>query len=1047
MSFRQHYVIRAAVSAAMVAGSVKVLLWFLRQNPALRAFLWSKLAKFFTRNINDGIRRDLQALLVLYRFSVRKGHPHAPAANSRNSAAASMREVVDRMGYRPYVISPSEREDGVDASRCIYQLNDFKQRVRDDPITDRHIIVVTDADYYLDWSYWLQFGRPVLLYTFVPETTGGPVDNGLFWIKDNQVVTLVSGGGRYTHRVWDYHRDSLWSPVASKFGILDSIGQCLGLWDHLNAVSFSVDQFRVGRDRRIISLVPFTYGPKFFVEDFETKIAYQEFSVRGKTEDYNILRVLGDEPGAESMISVSKQGIPVSATLTEAKFIGTAIRYAKTSTKTLADVVRFVGDDLSKEHAAVLADYLSETVELKPRATVHKPGEFAKHFLCDGPNRVEDGKRYARVYAAPPLSEEAVFPVEGSNNDLRCVKNRIDIPQRTAAQLMKRSNPSGSNIPEYRYAEYAREFVALLVPTTGVGRPIDVADVIEKQSLPRQRVRSKQRLWDLYERFVVSAFQKREAYSSPNDPRNISSVPTTHTLGLSTYTLAFKEDCLKAVSWYMPGKTPVEVVTSLQDLAANNVSLVEGDYSRFDGTITRWLRERVEFAAYLRWCHPDSLGQLRKLLNDELNPRAYTKTGLKYEPGCSRLSGSPLTTDGNTIINAFVAYATCREAKYSPGESFGTCGVFYGDDSLMTDKVIMKGKLDDLTRVAGVLGLQLKATERARGQPVNFLSRVFPDIWNSPASVSDPLRALLKIHTTVNITDDIEVCGFNKASAYLVTDGKTPLIRSWCQAYLRLLGKQFDQHDAKDLPYWYTVPEYRAAPWPQDDEDKAMDLVAGLLGVGPDELREHCKTLDSYQGSIDAIPLLVVSELDPKVSCSVDGEFRHPGDSSTQLKKLHVSSGTIAISKRDNPSTSKNVSRSLTQGGVPVHTGGPREVQPHGVKHASVGADDAVESGAVQTALKSCWSRPPGGEQRTQWRAPTGGAREQFVRNPRGQPTSQTRGRGGQRQRRPRRGGLEPELCSSGSDRHGERGPPESVGQGSGGTVGDVGTGGSGVVE
>lgn len=873
--------------------TLKALLVSLRRWKLARDFFWSYIATWFLKRLNPSARTNIQKALQTPVAKVRDGHPHKTAAELRNAATIAMRSTAQALGYEPYVVSPSQRETDVDANRFYYQLNDFAQQFKASPVLEKSCIIMTDIDYYADMSYWLSFGVPVLIYTFVPDTAGGPVREGRFTITDNVVTTHISGGGVYSHELWDYNADSKWVPDQGDSWIrflLNRLGQAIGVWDHMSVVMFTIDQYMVDNDRRVMSLVPFTRIPAVFWDDETTMLSRMELSVTGKDgRKFNHLMTL--KPGGGAMVSVSEAGQAVSATLPESSFIGTRNRYQSLATKHLSDVVRFCSQVLDANGASILASYFSSIVGPIP-TVIHQPGEFASHYDCEGANVVEDGKRYARRYASAPLTQEAVYPVISSNNEERCIEKRINLPQRTAIELMIKANPRKPGTPPTRFYEYANQFIKQLVPVPSVGTPLQNSQVAEMQDRPTQRLRSAVAAQDVEYDMRVASFQKAEAYSMPNDPRNISTVPTAHTLRLSAYTLSFKKDMLADCPWYMPGKTPIEISQAIQALADNNSKLVIGDYSRFDGTITRWLREQVEQASYLRWVKPEYVDELRAMLRKELDAKAYTKLGMPYSPGCSRLSGSPLTTDGNTIINAFVAFATLMEQQVPADVAFQRCGLFYGDDSIMTGMlaVVKPGKraetaLDDLQRVASTLGLQLKAELVPRGEPVMFLSRVFIDPWTTPDSFTDPLRTLLKIHTTVS-HDDIREAGFQKASAYLVTDPLTPGVSDWAKCFLRCLKVDYEKNfQGQDIPYWVLVPEYRESPWPQASVPEHSSLVARMLTVSGPELRDWISELSTYTGSIMDIPSLQVAEIETKVPCTVDGDQRRPGVSSSKTQK------------------------------------------------------------------------------------------------------------------------------------------------------------------
>lgn len=881
---------RAVLLGVMGYGALRALKYVF-SFPSVRDRVYSLLLMRFRKTLNANVRNRIQKNLTPYLQGVRDGHPHANAATTRNTATKSMLAVAHAMGLKPYVVSPSQREAQYAGNRCYYQLNDFAQDYRVDDIPKDGIIIMTDIDYYCDIEGWLSHGLPMLLYSFVPESAGGCVDDGVFSISHDEVKTIVSGGGIYKHQVWDYNADSRWCQHrlnhGNLFRMVNSLGSMLGLWAGLDTIMFSIDHFSMGPNRRIISLVPYAKLPVMFWDEEETRLRRMRLSHQTGGTWFNQFRVL---QGSRSFITISQDDTPVSATIEEAAFVGVAVRFKESQGKHLSDVVRYCGDQVPSHGAAIIYAYLAANCQPKDLSTVHQPGTMASHYSIVGSNRVEDGKRYARRFAPPPLSFEAVYPIENTNNEVACIEQRIVHPQRLAYASISESSPRRNGRIHHRFMDYAREFIERVVPIPNQGIPLLISEVGELQDKPLQRLRTAARMLDTTERFYVSAFQKKEAYTVPNDPRNISTCPTMHTLKLSSYTLAFKTDCLKGLPWYMPGRTPQQIASAVQQLAVNSPQIVEGDYSRFDGTITEWLRVNVETACYRRWVSHDHFRELDELLVEEWNAKAYTKSGIRYEPGYSRLSGSPLTTDGNTLLNAFAAFATARESDVDADWAFNSSGLYYGDDSLMNAKILGETpRLDTVVRVAGTLGLQLKAVLRVPHAPLSFLSRIFIDPWTTPASFQEPLRTLSKLHTTTNSTDDIHQCGHAKATAYLVTDGKTPLISHWCRTYLRCLNRQYAEIADDSLPYWYRDTEARNAPWPQDDGMEP--IVAQCLDIGEDELIAHIRALESYSGPIAQMPRLDVKTQDVKVHSLVDGQEFVPGVS-TRHKRGETKSAT-----------------------------------------------------------------------------------------------------------------------------------------------------------
>jgi hypothetical protein len=525
---------------------------------------------------------------------------------------------------------------------------------------------------------------------------------------------------------------------------------------------------------------------------------------------------------------------------------------------------------LKAEEATLLHAVLSETI---PKSViVHKAGDPAKHYqVWDKCSEIPfvPGKTYAKRYAASPLTEEAVYPIDCKENNLASIEGRVVKPNLTAEAKIARSK----YLPKYE--RYALEFVKFLVPDNiaGTGTPFGHSDVIEKQSKAAQRTRSAQQSMNVDQDFQVKAFQKKEAYNTPAEPRNISSVPTSHTLGLSRYTYAFKEDVLKHHKWFAPCKTPREIANRMQVLADNHEELVCTDFSRFDGHITRWVLDHVQNPVYLRWVAEDDYAELLGYLRAEMNAKATigrNETRVKYDPGCSRLSGSPLTTDGNTIIHAYFAYCLGRRSGMSPADSFKQLGLMGGDDGVHASY----GSDKFFTGVANDIGMNLKVEKRARrGDYVTFYSRVFPDPWTTGASFQSVKRTLLKLHTTTGNAEDPELDGCRKTESYLITDAATPIIGQWCRAYLRNTKQCVHTEEAfeGDVPWWVQTAEFRENPWPQlTDPDAVLSIMADDLGCTATDITRYCQQLDDYTGSVMEMPSLSVEPIPSKIDAVVD---------------------------------------------------------------------------------------------------------------------------------------------------------------------------------
>jgi hypothetical protein len=719
------------------------------------------------------------------------------------------------------VISFSSRDHGHDGFHGYYMAKDVLHPAIQTPLRSDHVLVCTDVDYYLNVPQWLRTGNPLLMYTFTPERVAGKVADGAFTIENDKVSYRVNGGGEYEHQVWDYSHDFV------------RVDYLTGSW------FCSVESKRYGDQHHIVLVNPVRWVWTVLARIVPgEQIERRKFEVSPGVNRIDYLTDTGDV-----RTSLGQPGKFVSVDTTLEAYEAVRIRIASAKTPDVHTVEKYLNSTSAREDqearravfdapllfAVVQAD---KTVGKKPYTIGGQPasyqcsGKAIDKFLAS-----EEGRVIGREVAPPLTDNPAVVPRESWNNDLQCVRGRVEGVRNVA-------------IPPQRYASLACEFVDLVVgEKRHTGLPITVDEVDQIQNRPTQRTRTekvRQFVTDNASPVKISAFMKKEAYTGVNDPRNISQVPTTHTLALSSYTYAMKEALLKDADWYAPCKSPDEIAARISEIALLYAVLTETDFSRFDGTISEWLRRNVERAVYLRWAVPEEKSRLGSLLAAEYRAAGVTKMGVRYNAGYGRLSGSPLTTDGNTLINAFVSYAAARLSGESKERAYKKLGMYAGDDgvSVVPEEYMCQAAKD--------LGLTLKCVNVQRGKALNFLARRFPDPWTCMGSVQDPARTIKKLHISFAPQDvsDSEAL-FNRADGYLTLDPNAPITANWCRKVIQILGPEMRsraeavlERCKPDRPYYLS--------WPQiDDQQTAISTVADALGLEGSEVVAAMERIDA----------------------------------------------------------------------------------------------------------------------------------------------------------------------------------------------------------
>jgi hypothetical protein len=528
---------------------------------------------------------------------------------------------------------------------------------------------------------------------------------------------------------------------------------------------------------------------------------------------------------------------------------------AKTSAIQVADVERMMNAH-KHPNAVVDAPFIYKVVGATLRANVINTNG-AVNYLPVGSLATEDGKQSGGVGATPVVSQPARFPARAVSSDEATVKGRID---------KVRNNKE----PPVFMKHYANEFVQLVIPEklVGTGAPKTVAEVVEHQNKPAQRAR-----FDMIAATLSTAdanklksFVKVEPYVSINDPRNITTMSPETTTLLSGYTLAMKEQVLKKHEWFGAGLTPAEQVEKLRKLSHRGKHWLCTDYSRLDGSVSKFLQECIMMACYLRWAAPQHRGDLRSALMKVFVQKGFTSHGVPFYPGYGTRSGSPQTTDGNTLICAFVVYVAYRMMGRTPKEAWDSLGLYYGDDGA---SVADEGLSEALEKAAELLGLKLKCDMVERGSPVPYLGRYFVDPCTCEDSFQDPIRTLTKIHTTASRELSPSQAMVNKALGYLVTDSKTPVIGAWARQVLKITGLTEMANATHEEEFKLTNA------WPQNDVVAIRDAMSKVTGWDAADMIE----MDEILGEVDALdkfPVLIETGLEIKIEAVVDGDVVKP---------------------------------------------------------------------------------------------------------------------------------------------------------------------------
>nr|QYF49971.1 MAG: hypothetical protein [Sichuan forest noda-like virus 5] len=792
-------------------------------------------SELIEKNISRSV--DLRRLLShpLRNLSVihmSKTHTHRTAAMLRTSANIKLNEIVKDAGMIPYTVSMSSHDSGL-GSRYFYMVKDLNVPFKHDAVPDNGVLLFTDVDYYVNVNKWLKLFKPILMYTFVPKFASYQGPDYSYFIKDDVVHYSVSGGAPYKHKIWDYTGDII--------SIID---------DELNLLTFHVTQHEIDADpnRRFISLLPSAKVPYPYYThlDYDDGIKRRQFT----TADKNILY-----DHVTDNLSISTNGSPHCVNVKGQTFAALNIRLKnKSSPPVVADVERMLNQDKVPQSHALAPILFSLIDDIKFKNNIIPTSVLPCVFQTLKPLISEDGNNPGKPFSNTLNEQPSVFAARSFNNDTATIEGRVTKVKNTVTD------------PPRQYKKYLQEFVDFLVPDleAGTGTPWALDQVFKVQNRPTQVARAKQVEVTLTTKAInkLKAFIKAEPYVSCNDPRNITTCSAELTTAMSCFTYAFKHALLKKLNWYGPGKTPRETVERIKEVGQDGG--IASDVSRMDGSMSAFLHS-FYLRSMMKWLHVDHRHEYMHWHRQTFTRKGATSNGVIYDAGDSTRSGSPITTDTNTVGACGVDYCANREYGMSPKEAWDALGIHTGDDGFRSNRPGFGPVLENTSRT---LGLTYTTEVVSQGEPVTYCGRVFVDPSTSDDSFQDPKRTIPKLHLTCNKNVTDAQAATNKASGYIVTDSETPIIGTWARKVLEI---------TKMTPKNITRDELvkLESPWPQEDKERIYDTLCGILNITSAEMDARIEAIENVQ-KLDEFPVLFDIQFKDKVEAQLGSEIVGP---------------------------------------------------------------------------------------------------------------------------------------------------------------------------
>lgn len=450
--------------------------------------------------------------------------------------------------------------------------------------------------------------------------------------------------------------------------------------------------------------------------------------------------------------------------------------------------------------------------------------EFCHHYSIGRP--VTELDLYGRMIIHPVCTKPGVVPIESYGNDQVCVEERIN-------KVRNRVRLSGS------FRRKAAIFARLISAKVGTLVPLDHDEVFDTMPRADKAAKIKESLdYLIFGIPLLRSFQKKEAYGDMKAPRNISPVPDRQLVEMSRFVYPFYAR-LKQVGfdWFAPGMPPAKIGLQVARVTKTG-DYFGADYSKWDGHQNTELRRIV--LETMKMCFIHNRDELEELFDHEFNAKARTSFGVCYDAEGTMLSGSAITTVGNTLLNAFVYFCSYIRVGMSPEhalDDMSSTAILYGDDSGGPKKIERA-----FFEICASLGV--KATSESVEDGMIFLGRLYYRD-GSPYSIFDPERILPKIHLTCAPRSvPVAIAACNKAHGLKAMCKGEFWVENICDRILRDWGNL-----AEDKSYWSSEDFFKAhlrdqPGLPETELAAVLPVVCKKLGLEQSEFILYAMSYD-----------------------------------------------------------------------------------------------------------------------------------------------------------------------------------------------------------
>jgi len=682
-------------------------------------------------------------------------HTHPTAAQRRTSATHFITDLITLLGYKPFMeqMSSSDMKKKLQGSRTYFWAKDVKIDSSQADPNEHNCIAMIDVDYYHNMPQLLSHCpfNPVFLYTFQPTSAAKVAEDYSYYFSNDLVFYHVTGGGNYTHSVWNYQQDT----ITVESSILNITYRYR---------TYEVFRRKVDEDHQIIMLLPIKEFNTLLLNFCPllglltaTPLTTLQVNTKGKIKDevIEVTTLTTYRSTPHISIAIDKQLLSVSMPIEKFNSI-LNMSHNSTIPITGAAINSLLDKPFTKDDCHTVARYV-RAMDKIPRHSGVYPVEIVANYEYSP--KILNTPKHSMVAFMQPLIRTHYAPDRTEQSDIKCVEGRVS--KFTGKQ------PCLTPLLISAIKAYVPLFCKDMFQKV---HPVPLEEVYNRQSRPSQR-----RILDKAEQEKpsknISSFQKAEAYGKIADPRNISTICGPVKRDYSQYIYAAAE-ILKTKRWYAFGKTPIEITEEIIRLIAEAEQLINSDGHRWDGHVSKVLRA-LDVAILKALFPPQYHDELMDLYNKTYSCTGYTAFGFKYFQGTSQASGDPATAFFNSIRNHFISFL----ANYlHTGEFSNKFKCMVGGDDNNTIDI----PRDCIVKAAEMVGQEFDAIVAKRGEPFSFLSRQFTSkSWfGCKATYCDIERTAGKFHLTPNLPANVTPIDklVEKSRAYYLTDKHTPII-------------------------------------------------------------------------------------------------------------------------------------------------------------------------------------------------------------------------------------------------------------------------------